>query len=246
MTALRSALVPQLLAEARERSAGAPGAPGAPADSYRDAGAVLALPAPSPPTVDLETALRWRTAVRHYARSALALDDIAALVTAATDADRRGWPAEHAAVPLDILVASWRVVGAPPALARYDARAHALVTLGELPVGEAAEDLVLQREFAHAPAVALVTGDLRTAIARRGAHGHRLLLLRAGAASHAMWLAALRRDLVGSIFAGLLPDALHRLGGVDGYTRAALLALAVGRPAQPPDLVPNRQKGGDT
>jgi nitroreductase len=235
MTELRSALVPQLLAEARKRSLAAPATPGAPSDPYPEGGRLWPLPAPSPPSVNLETALRGRTAVRQYARSPLALDDVAALAAAATGADRRGWPAEHAAVPLDILIASWRVMGAPPALARYDADAHALVRLGELPTGKAAEDLVLQREFAHAPAVALVTGDLRTATARRGAHGHRLLLLRAGAACQAMWLAALRRALVGSIFAGLLPDALRDIGGVDGYSRAALLALAVGRPAQPPD-----------
>ena len=67
-----------------------------------------------------------------------------------------------------------------------------LCRVANLPDGRDAEELVMQREFADAPALLVITGNLAAALARHGSHGHRLLLTRAGAAGHAAWLAALR------------------------------------------------------
>lgn len=201
------------------------------------------LPAPAAARVSLEAGLRGRTAVRAYDPTALSQAEVAALLHAASEIDAQVSPGSTAA--LELVLAAWRVDGLAPSLQRYDGRSHALEPLAPLPVGVAAEDLVLQREFARAPAVLVVMGDLRHAVRERGAHGHRRLLLRAGAATHAAWLAALELGLVGSIFAGLLPDELRRLGVADGYTRAPLLAFAVGHAPPGFPLTNDRhQKGG--
>ncbi|WP_051471146.1 nitroreductase family protein [Patulibacter minatonensis] len=102
--------------------------------------------------------------------------------------------------------------------------------VAELPVGRY-DDLVLQREFAGAAALVFVMGSLRAAEERHGAHGHRLGLVRAGAAAHAGWLHAIETQLTGTVFAGALPTALRGLAGVDGSERTQLFALAVGHPA---------------
>jgi hypothetical protein len=110
-----------------------------------------------------------------------------------------------------------------------------LERVAELPTGVGAEDLVLQKEFAAAPVLCTVTGNLAAAQARHGGYGHRQLLVRAGAAAHAAWLAALRLDLVGTVFAGLLPQVLRDRAGADGYRRAPLFAFAAGRRPYTPE-----------
>jgi hypothetical protein len=208
------------------------------------AGERLPLPAPLADRVALEPALAGRLSVRFYDPRALGLAEAATLLHAAAGADVAGLGAgeEAAAVPLELFLAAWRVDGLATAVHHYDADAHALVTVGPLPSGERGEDVVLQREFADAPALLLVGGNLAAATHRHGSHGHRLLLTRAGAAAHAAWLAALALELTGSVFAGLLPTAFCELTGGDGYLRAPLFAFAAGhRRVEDPRTVPGRR-----
>ena len=74
-------------------------------------------------------------------------------------------------------------------------------------------------------------GDLGAALERHGDHGYRLLLLRAGGRrAHAGWLAAESLGLHATVFAGLLPSAVARLTGCDGFTPAGqLFGLTFGR-----------------
>ena len=64
-------------------------------------------------------------------------------------------------------------------------------------------------------------------------------MTRAGAAVYAMWLEAVARGLVGSVFAGFLPAAVRLPLRCDGVSRHPLFAVALGRrrylyPGRPP------------
>jgi nitroreductase len=206
------------------------------------------LPAPAPAREGLEESLRRRTAIRAYTRQPVELAQLSAMLTAAEEQDRRNWSSERAAgVELRLVCASWRVAGLDTGLYGFDGGTRSLVRLAALPTGTAAEDIVLQREFAAAPALVLVLGNLAEAVRRHGSHGHRLLLTRAGAAAHAAWLAALSVGLDGTVFAGLLPGAVRDLLGADGYTTAPLFAFSVGWRADPDVKPPSRRplEGGE-
>nr|BFE72184.1 hypothetical protein GCM10020092_054850 [Actinoplanes digitatis] len=194
-------------------------------------GPLTELPPSAAPRAALDDVLLERTAVRDYAQTPLSAADLSAVLSAADRMDAGGWSAERAAgVDLELYCASWRVTGVDTGLYRYLPGRSALCRVASLPDGPQAEELVIQREFARAAALVVITGNLAAALARNGSHGHRLLLTRAGAAGHAAWLAALRHDLVGTVFAGLLPHVLRERAAADGYHRAALFAFAVGRP----------------
>ncbi|GAA2707319.1 nitroreductase family protein [Actinoplanes palleronii] len=195
-------------------------------------GPSIALPAPAGPRLALDDVLAERTSTRDYAPAAMSAEDLSALFAAADRMDARGWAGEReAGVGLELYCAAWRVTGVDTGLYRYLPGESALRRVASLPSGAEAEELVLQREFAQAPALLVITGNLAGALARHGSHGHRLLLSRAGAAGHAAWLAALRLGLVGTVFAGLLPHVLRERVGADGYHRAPLFAFAAGHPA---------------
>lgn len=206
-----------------------------------EVGPLTRLPAPASPRARLADVLPGRSSAHDYAPTALSGAQVSAVFAAADRMDARGWAAERAAgVDLELYCAAWRVSGVDTALYRYLPQRSALCRVASLPDGPQAEELVLQREFAQAPALLVITGNLAAALTRHGSHGHRLLLTRAGAAGHAAWLAALRLDLVGTVFAGLLPHVLRERAGADGYHRAALFAFAVGHPPGTDPAAPAR------
>ncbi|MFE3555515.1 nitroreductase family protein [Streptomyces sp. NPDC059193] len=179
----------------------------------------------------LESLLRRRASVRTYAPRPVAADVLAAVIERAAAFDREAWPDHDAGAGLEFLVAARDVAGLPVGLYLYSPAEGGFVQLADLPAGDAAAELVLQLEFAHAPAIVMVCGPLAASLDRHGEHGHRLLLTRAGAAAHTAWLTALDRCLVGSIFAGFLSSALKPLVPVDGYRSAQLLAFSCGHAA---------------
>lgn len=191
-------------------------------------------PLPRPEPHDLRPwseVLAARTSLRYFAQRAITAADVAAVLHAAVCSDTQAYPSEvRAGLGLQLLVATRAVDGITPALHVLVEDGWALQRIAELPRGEAAADLVLQREFADAALTVLVIGDLEAACARHGDHGHRSLLIRAGAAAHAVWLTAIARGLGGSVFAGALPGALRELAGVEGARRLQLFACAVGHP----------------
>ncbi|MGW8975635.1 nitroreductase family protein [Streptomyces platensis] len=183
----------------------------------------------------LDALLRRRASQRTYGPEPVPVEVLAAVVEQAAQFDRSAWPDHEAGAGLEFLVAARNVAGLAPALYLYSEDRGDFTSLAELPDGEAAADLVLQLEFADAPAIVLVCGPLAASLGRHGEHGHRLLLARAGAAAHTAWLTALDRGLVGSIFAGFLSAALKPLVPVDGYRSAQLLAFSLGRPPASPE-----------
>jgi hypothetical protein len=60
------------------------------------------------------------------------------------------------------------------------------------------------------------------------------LLLRAGAAAHRLWMAALGTGLAGCLAAGVVPGTARRQFGFDGFRQASLLSFVTGYGAQAP------------
>jgi SagB-type dehydrogenase family enzyme len=132
---------------------------------------------------------------------------------------------------LQFFVVAWRVENMAPAVYRYEADRHCLSFIRPAPDSQTqGKEMVLQTEFASAPLVVLITGNLAAATAIQGTQGYRQLLLRAGSAGQRMWLASVAMGLGGTVFAGFLPRAAHNLAGIDGYRLAGLLAYATGHP----------------
>ncbi|WP_078875958.1 nitroreductase family protein [Streptomyces sp. 769] len=196
--------------------------------TYQDC-AIAAVSAP-PSQVPLETLLRQRTSVRAYNAKPVPVELLSSVVQQAVAFDRSAWPDDEAGAGLQFLVAARSVTGLPQGLYLYSADRGDFASVADLPDGEAAAELVLQLEYAHSPAIVIVCGPLAASLDRHGEHGHRLLLTRAGAATHTAWLAALDRGLVGSVFAGFLSSALKALVPVDGYRSAQLFAFSCGYP----------------
>lgn len=192
-----------------------------------EARATYVLGVASPALLDVEECLRGRTARRSYASAPLEPGDLAAVLEAAR-AGAAALPADS--VELVTYVVARRVATIPPAI--YRARAAQLERVAELPDGDRIEAVVLQDEFAHASAILLFAGGLAGATARWGAHGHRLLHLRAGLAAHSAWLAAEARLLAGCAFSGLLPTFLRSSGLADGFLLAPVFAFALGPRAE--------------
>jgi nitroreductase len=189
------------------------------------------LPAPLAGEASPVDVLRRRGAVRRYGGAPIPLAAVATALAAADRGDLSDWPSERdAGVELGLFVVAWNVAGLPPAVYRYAAEAHQLVGVAPAPQGPA-DRLVRQPEFTGAAAFVEVVGNLAAAVARHGSHGHRLLLVRAGAAAHRAWLAALSAGLAGCIFEGLLPQPFREVSGADGYTKARLVACAIGHEA---------------
>ncbi len=209
--------------------------------SSRGATAVPAVAAPAPgrPVEELQ---RGRTSVRTYAPLPVPVEVLAAVVADAGQFDVDAWGDDAAGSGLQLLVAARHVAGLPQGLYAANWRAACFSRLAPLPSGAAAADLVLQLEYTDAPAIVIVCGSLAASLDRHGDHGHRLLLARAGAATHAGWLAALDHGLAGSVFAGFLAAALRPLAAVDGWDRTQLLALSVGYPVT--DDVADSTPGG--
>ncbi|HZU66449.1 MAG TPA: nitroreductase family protein [Ktedonobacteraceae bacterium] len=198
---------------------------------YRPApGELMRLPQPIEQSRPLYQAMVERTSLRFYDEKSVSQAQLATILHTASTGDRQDWPQEgEAGIPLQFLLVAWRVEDLAPAVYRYEQDEHALVYVGPAPnQKEGGANLVLQTEFGDAPLIVLITGNLAAACARHGAWGHRLLLLRAGAAGQRMWLSSIGVGLVGTTFAGFLPRAAHRIAGVDGYKNASLFAYSTG------------------
>ncbi|MBG0827791.1 hypothetical protein HS041_08440 [Planomonospora sp. ID67723] len=188
---------------------------------------VAAPPADRP----LEEILANRVSIRDYADRAVPVEVIAASLAAAFRTDREGWPDDCAAGhELGVLVAARTVAGLEQAVYRADEDGARLVPLAGLADGRAAEEMVLQIEYAASPVILAVTGSLSTALSRHGAHGHRSLMARASGLAYTALIHASAYGLVGSVFAGFLQSGLRPLVDLDGYRQRQLFAVSLGYP----------------
>ncbi len=190
----------------------------------------IALPEPLQQSSSLEEALLTRTSLRFFSEESVELAQLATILKTASAGDEQDWSQERAkGIALNLLVVAWRVHGLAPAVYSYIPESHELARTNTVPDQYTeGKDLVLQTEFADAPVIVLITGNLAAACMRHGAWGHRQLLLRAGAAGHRLWISSLGVGLVGTVFAGFLPRAAQRVANVDGYRNAGLFAYCTG------------------
>ncbi|MEU6084215.1 nitroreductase family protein [Streptomyces sp. NPDC047108] len=194
-------------------------------------------PSVVPPALpgDAVGALRARAAVRQWASGAFDGARLLRALRHASEQDRQWWGPAFPELPSPVAaVLAQRVDGVA---AGYHHYAPATGELAPQPYDPPpVRDLVLQLEFAEAPVVIVVLGDLAAAVDRYGTHGHRLLLARGAAFAHAVWLAGLSEGAAGTVFAGVLSSAGRTELGIDGFRRAQLLGLALGDPvdAAPP------------
>ena len=208
--------------------------PVAPVTSRRPApaGAPVTVTGSAPP-VDVDTLLATRVSQRFYADTALDPRHLAAALLQARDKDVTCWPDDE---PVDLLVVADRVDGLAPGLHRaepdLDAGTVTFHLLAELTRADV-EDMVMQLEFAAAPAILMAVASLDAHLQRWGDHGEPLMNRRAGQAVATALLTVQRRGGAGQIFAGCLPGGLARHLTVDGYYRAQVLAAAVGNPWTP-------------
>ena len=190
----------------------------------------IILPPPLTESQPLYDSIVGRTSLRFYSEQTLSAEQVATMLYSASLGDRQDWPEEiEAGLDLRLLLVAWRVEGIAPAVYQYELEQHTLVAVGPAPDQKTeGTNIVLQTEFADAPVIVIITGNLAAASRRHGPWGHRQLLLRAGSAGHRLWFASLGVGLVGTVFAGFLPRAAQRIAGINGYTTASLLAYSTG------------------
>lgn len=176
----------------------------------------------------LAEVLSHRASIRHYTNDPVSLTQLAGILTSACDGDRHDWPEDHQVFPLEFLVLASRVEGIVPGAYLYDRSENALRHWRSDYSPDQQGELFLQEEFAHAPLTVWIFGNLAAACEKHGSFGHRQLLLRAGTAGHRCWMAALSLGMQGCPVAGMIPGAARDLLGLDGYTKASLLAFTGG------------------
>jgi len=180
----------------------------------------------SPQTSMLLEALPARSAVKYYSAESIQPAFLDQLRGELKKIDEALWPHEANAQALRYFIAASRVDGLESGIYELTPNGSKLIAI--FAPGEGLGSMVLQPEFADAAAILLTVGSLRSALESRGAHGHRILLSRAGAACEYAWLTAIAAGYSASIFAGFLPSALRFKLGLDGFEASQLLALAVG------------------
>jgi SagB-type dehydrogenase family enzyme len=194
----------------------------------------LPLPPPAHAGRAVGPILTSRASVRHYTPEPVGEDQLSTMLHLAIQGDRNDWPQEYrAGRSLRLLALAWNVKGLAPGVYEYIDEDHALAPLACSLAMNNAIQLFVQSEFAAAPLIVWISGNLAAACAAYAAFGHRQLLLRAGAAAHRLWMAALAGGLGGTIVAGVVPGAARRLLDLDGYQKASLVAFAAGYPFKP-------------
>jgi SagB-type dehydrogenase family enzyme len=184
--------------------------------------------------ISVGDALARRKSVRDYDENPIRAQVIATALHSAHSMDAAEWPDEHRhSLRLTYLLLARNVEGINKGVYEYDPYKHGLTQVRASLSREQTVELLVQSEYADAPALVWIAGNLAAACARHGAWGHRQLLLRAGAAGHRLWMSVLGLGLSGSIFAGLVPGAARKYLGLDGYKKASLFAFAAGYQKRP-------------
>lgn len=173
--------------------------------------------------------LSERSSVRHYAFTPLSLSQLGSMLYCAYRGDLSDWPLEQTQeLGLSFLVLASRVRDLDPGVYWYMGEDHGLRLSRPALAVDTIVELFVQPDFASAPVVIWITGNLAASSGRYGAFGHRQLLVRAGAAANRLWEAAMGMDLAGCIVAGVVPGAARLHLGLDGYQEAGLVAFSVG------------------
>lgn len=149
----------------------------------------------------LEQAAGQRRSVRQFSNRAVSSPALLAAVDDGFRAEAALWPAErHGSVEFAVLVAAFAV----------DDMARGLHLVARPGTGLANAFLGqpdwlpdLRAEYAPAPAILLICGDVRATEPAHGG-GYGSLLVRAASVGYAAWLSAIGSGMAGSVFGGAL------------------------------------------
>ena len=208
-----------------------------------DRAAVTALPASSQISGKVGEILLKRRSVRNFSEASISLEQLSMMLHYAHQGDRNDFQSEHQALmPLVFQVLVTNVNGLGPGVYEYLAADNGLARTKATLTHKEMVGLFIQSEFATAPAVVWISGNLAASCARHGEFGHRQLLLRAGMAANRLWMAALSRGIEGAITAGVVPGYAREQLDLNGYTRASLLAFATGHADEPVGYTENESE----
>jgi SagB-type dehydrogenase family enzyme len=196
---------------------------------------VHAVPLSPPSTggASVGQTLRRKKSERFYKKDPVTLQELSTMLSFAYSSDVNDWPEENLnGLPLSFMMVAPNVGSLNDGFYQYDPVRQALLSLRGPISPDDLRRLYVQEEFALAPLVIWIAGNLAAACARHGAFGHRQLLLRAGAAGNRLWMSALAMGLGGTLVAGIVQNSAGKILGLDGYRKRAILAVAIGRPRQ--------------
>ena len=175
----------------------------------------------------IQDTLARRHSVRGFAAEPVPAATVRAATAAAHAAEAAIWPpGQHGRSGFRFLAAAFSVSGLATGLyacARPDGELHR--------VDFAGLDM-LREQYAPAPVLLLVCGNLNQACRTAGASGYASMLVRAGTAGYGAWLWAIANGLAGTVFGG----ASHQVSGAARQVDADLCHLftvAIGRPRPP-------------
>ncbi len=126
-----------------------------------------------------------------------------------------------------------RILGVPSGVYRFESNRAVLVRVAPAATDGQISRLFVQPEFAQAPMLVVVTGNMEAVCGHYGARGHRMLLQRAGASCNKLWMACATTGISSCIVAGIVPAAVRRACRLEASRSSGLIALAAGhRPDQ--------------
>lgn len=172
----------------------------------------------TPSAADAAAGLTERRSHREFADRAVSPDALARLLAAA----------RTLRCDLDLLVWVRNVDGVVPGLYLDTGDGR---RLGYLSAPGEVEERFVEPELDRAAIVIVAVADLSRRLARSGEHGYRRALHDSGRLVTHVWLAAGADGLVGSMFTGFVPSALHEMVTVDRLQRVPLLAFGCGHSA---------------
>jgi hypothetical protein len=165
-----------------------------------------------------------RDSVREFSAAPLTIATIRQVVSAARAGEAAAWPVRsHGAAQFEVLVAALNVKGLAGGL-------YTSTLSQELAGREAIWLTTLREQYADAPTLLLICGNLSRACDAAGASGYASMLVRAGTLGYAAWLWALSAGLRCSVYG----SASHRVTSaarlLDPHLRH-LFTVAIGYPA---------------
>jgi nitroreductase len=179
----------------------------------------------------LEEALCRRRSVRAFGAEEVSRSDVDFVIGSGLAAERtQQAPGTHPDMGVTIATAAFNVGGLEPGL--YLPAAAAGAVCGR---GPGAQWLAgLQAQYADAPALLLVCGNLARACAAAGRRGYPQLLVRAGAAGYGAWLAAVSIGLAGCAFGGSNHRVTAAMSRHGSEPLRHLFTVAIGYPGGRP------------
>jgi len=197
------------------------------------------LPAPEPPQVTLDDALRSRRSVRTFADEPLTLEQLSYLLWASTGIQRREQgcefrtaPSAGALYPIETYVVAHNVRNLPPGVYHYAIQGHRLEELRTGDFRERTAGAALgQGMCAEAAALFVWTAVFRRSKWKYKQRAYRYVYLDAGHVAENLALAAVSLGLGTCQIGALFDDECNEIVGVDGTEESVIYMSAVGTPA---------------